>query len=132
MKKFIVAILSLLYLGTTSGATVHLHYCMGELVEWALVNNNDNTCDKCGMEKVKNDDNGCCKDESKQVKIEDDQKVAVSDFKWFNQFATSPHVHPLFDEAEYSVTNKKTTTNSHAPPVRQAVPLNIRFCCFLI
>lgn len=132
MKKFIVAILSLLYLGTTSGATVHLHYCMGELVEWALVNDSDNACDSCGMEKVKNDGNGCCKDESKQVKIDDDQKVAVSNVKWIKQFGSSPHVYPVFDQVECSGTDKKTTTNSHAPPVLQTVPLNIRFCCFLI
>jgi hypothetical protein len=36
MKKFITAILAVLYLGTSSGATIHMHYCMGKLAEWGL------------------------------------------------------------------------------------------------
>ena len=51
MKKFITAILAVLYLGTSSGATIHMHYCMGKLADWGLGHQNSKTCGNCGMEK---------------------------------------------------------------------------------
>jgi hypothetical protein len=78
MKKFITAILAVLYLGTSTGATVHMHYCMGKLADWGLGYSNSKTCGNCGMEKSEEKDNGCCKDEQKFVKNETDQKTAES------------------------------------------------------
>jgi hypothetical protein len=69
-------ILSLLYLTASTGADLHLHYCMGHLSDWSIwINNDEKKCSKCGMEKQEEDDNGCCRDEQKWVKIEDDQKA---------------------------------------------------------
>ena len=76
MKKFIVSILSILYLSTSMGATIHLHYCMGKLVDWGLWQTSTSKCSNCGMEKSHNSmDQGCCKDEFKQIKSEKDQKL---------------------------------------------------------
>jgi len=72
MKKILVSILAVFYLTLSVGATVHLHYCMDELINWNLLNSDGNKCEKCGMEK----DGGCCKDENKFVKNNVDQKVA--------------------------------------------------------
>ena len=47
MKKFITAILAVLYLGTSSGATIHMHYCMGKLADWGLGHKNSKTCGQC-------------------------------------------------------------------------------------
>lgn len=76
MKKVLAAILAVLYLGTSTGATVHIHYCMGELADMGLGKNKSKTCGKCGMEKSDEKDNGCCKDEQKFIKNTTDQKVA--------------------------------------------------------
>ena len=77
MKRFCLAILAILYLTTSMGATIHLHYCMGELVECSLWNKNSSKCSKCGMEKnPESTDNGCCKDEHRHIKIEKDQKLS--------------------------------------------------------
>jgi hypothetical protein len=74
MKKAVVLLLSILYITTSSGATLHLHYCMGELVELGLWKNDNNKCENCGMTKSgKSGD--CCKDDHKQVKGEKDQKL---------------------------------------------------------
>src|SRR5512138_104862 len=79
MKKIIVAILAVLYLSTSIGATVHLHYCMGRLVDWGLWHTNSSRCSTCGMEKKHgSNDNGCCRDEHKQLKVEKDQKLSES------------------------------------------------------
>ncbi len=76
MKKVLFFILSILYLTTSTGADLHYHYCMGNLVNWSIwISKEDKKCGKCGMEKEENANNGCCKDEHKWVKIEDDQKA---------------------------------------------------------
>ena len=68
MKKFFAAILAILYFATTTGATVHLHYCMDKLVEQSLWHSEKDQCSKCGMDKSL-EKKGCCKDEYKQVKV---------------------------------------------------------------
>ena len=78
MKKFIAVILAILYLGTSTGATVHMHFCMGKLADWGLWNSDSKTCGKCGMDKTDDGDNGCCKDKQMFIKNANDQKVAES------------------------------------------------------
>ena len=80
MKKVLAAILALLYLSTSTGANIHMHYCMGEMADWGLGHNKSKTCGKCGMEKSDEKDNGCCKDEYKFLKNSSDQKVVESSF----------------------------------------------------
>lgn len=84
MKKILLAILSILYLGTSTGATVHMHYCMGKLANSSLMHDDAANCSKCGMKKAKEKDNGCCKDEQKFVKNDKDQKNVVSLVFQFN------------------------------------------------
>ena len=130
MKKFIVIILSLLYLTAASGATMHLHYCMGELIDWTLSHSTNNEkCPNCGMNKVSY--KGCCKDIHKQLKV-DDQNIV--DANLFLASLTSVAIAPAFFEpvSAYlpSVTEKHPLTN--APPLVQGVPLFIRNCVFRI
>jgi len=77
MKKFIVAILAILYLGTTTGATVHMHYCMGTLAGWSLIHQENKKCGKCGMDKSGDEPNGCCNDEQQFLKNDKDQKTTT-------------------------------------------------------
>src|SRR5687768_15316056 len=84
MKKFLIAILAFLYLSTSVGATVHMHYCMDKLVAWGLgkEKNKKQSCSYCGMSKSTcnkhcgKESKGCCKDEQKQVKLDNDQKIS--------------------------------------------------------
>src|SRR5688500_1465038 len=75
MKKLIIPILALFYLSMSVGATVHMHFCMGKLVEWGLSHNDSESCGACGMKKSDEKENGCCKDESKAIKLDTDQKT---------------------------------------------------------
>jgi len=132
MKKFIVAILAVLYLGTSTGAMVHMHYCMGKLADWSLGHNKSKTCGNCGMEKSEEKDNGCCKDEHKFVKNDNDQKTAES---FVTNFALQVIDIPVecFTSSEIlvsSVTEKHPV--SHAPPRSSGVAVYIRNCTFLI
>jgi hypothetical protein len=75
MKKFILSILATLYIFSTTGASLQMHYCMGRLADWSIGRDNSSICGRCGMEKVGNSqDNGCCNDEETFVKNTIDQK----------------------------------------------------------
>jgi hypothetical protein len=138
MKKFFATILTLIYLSTSVGATVHLHYCMGKLVSWGLSDNESKKCTFCGMPKnsmaghcmaVKG---GCCKDEHKHLKINKDQKATVSAYKFlslsFNRvpgdFANLPDSYVASDILGYPTTN--------APPEINKVPVFLLNCNFRI
>ncbi len=87
MKKFLISIFAVFYLGVASGATVHFHYCMGELLSWGLTKSEARQCSNCGMEK--SDAKKCCKDEQKQLKVEKAQKAQ-------NNFQFAKLVFPVF------------------------------------
>lgn len=87
MKKLLVSIFAVFYLGIASGATVHFHYCMGELLNWGFIKTETTSCSNCGMDKSDTDSENCCKDEVKQVKVEKAQK-AESSFQ-FSKFASA-------------------------------------------
>jgi hypothetical protein len=88
MKKVIASILAVLYLSTSMGATVHLHYCMGRLVAWGLVDHESKDCVSCGM-AMKSAMSGCsvgmkncCHEEHKHVQSDRAQKPAQSWVEW--------------------------------------------------
>ena len=118
MKKFIVTIFAFFYLCLSTGATVHLHYCMGKLVEWSLWHENkDGKCSRCGMPKSQKKTNkGCCKDEQKSIKIVNDQKATANEYQdlqtIFNTVASS------FIELPAGILSPVIYKNqvSHSPP----------------
>ena len=132
MKKFITAIFAILYIGTSTGATLNLHYCMGKLADWDLGLNKSKTCGKCGMEKSNEKDNGCCKDEHKFIKNGTDQKTAEAGLQIMQLFATALPVS--FGEIHSIDFPSVTEVNqiSHAPPRSGGVAVYIRNCVFLI
>src|SRR5688572_23489162 len=78
MKRIAALILLVLYFVTSTGATLHYHYCMGEIASSSFVRDRGDQCGKCGMEIKENEDNGCCNDEQQWIKIEDDQKAGTA------------------------------------------------------
>jgi hypothetical protein len=133
MKKFITAILALLYLSTASGATVHMHYCMGELANWGvLMHNDEDTCSNCGMEKSAKNDNGCCKDEHKFIKNDNDQKAVESFISNLSAQAIDLPVSfpPLHNVAVVSICEIHPVSN--APPRSNSIAVYILNRTFLI
>ncbi len=76
MKKAAILILTILYLGSATGASVNIHYCMGEFSGWELGHDEGGPCDSCGMEKGASADSDCCRDEHKSIKVSDVHKSA--------------------------------------------------------
>lgn len=132
MKRFIIFVLAVLYLGLSTGATVHMHYCMGKLVGSSLWHNEkSDLCSNCGMKKSTSK-NKCCKDEHKAVKIIQDQKVAddvyhsiqleSTEFVLNHFMIREPFVSSIIEEHYYS----------NAPLLNYQIPIYIRNCVFRI
>jgi hypothetical protein len=132
MKKFITATIAVLYLVASSGATVHMHYCMGKLAEWRFFPNESDFCANCGMSKSNEMDNGCCKDEHKFIKNDNDQKSVESFAVNFSlQVADLPVSFPtLADAPVVSITEANPVSN--APPRCSAIAVYLLNCTFLI
>ncbi len=132
MKKFITAILALIYISTSTGASIHMHYCMGKLADWDFGHNSSKTCGACGMEKSEEKDNGCCKDVYKYVKNSNDQKAADAILHIMQSVSTVllPEAFELPDNNIPSVTEENPI--SHAPPRSSGVAIYILNRTFLI
>jgi hypothetical protein len=141
MKRFLAVILSLLYISTVTGTTVHLHYCMDKLVAWGLGSGKKNSggCSYCGMVETAADKNyvkeakDCCHDEDKQVKVEKDQKTVDAGFKLERPifFITAPLRYNELSPTDvfYAVLEYPLT---HAPPRAGKISLLVRYCVFRI
>ena len=132
MKKAIISILAILYISTSTGATIHFHYCMGRLVNWKLGHKLSDRCGKCGM-KINHQslNNGCCKDEFKQIKNDKDQKLTTAALVLIHPayILSSNFQSELLSINTLSVS--ETYPVSNAPP-RSLEPIYIRNCVFLI
>ena len=130
MKKFLTAILAVLYITTSTGATIHMHYCMGKLADWGLGDKESKSCAKCGMKTTAKKDKGCCRDEHKFVKNNSDQKVSEASFQMGQQLAVTLPVSfieiPSIDF--HSITEENPSSN--APPISGNTAIYIRNCNF--
>lgn len=132
MKKFLVLILSILYISTSSGAAINLHYCMGKLVDISLFSQHEDACPKCGMEKQETSKNNCCADEQKQLKAQDDQKV-VNTYV-FNSLKIDAAIPVAFYELPEIVINRRdvATPFGNAPPRSRSQEIYLLHCNFRI
>ncbi len=132
MKKFLVTILALVYISTSTGVTLHMHYCMDKLADWGIGHNNSKSCSKCGMEKSNEKDNGCCKDEYKFIKNTTDQKTAETGFQFIQLIAVALPVPFIEIPSNNFPSVTEESPFSHAPPKSCGVAVYIRNCVFLI
>lgn len=129
MKKIAVILLLLIYGTATMGATIHMHYCMNELVGWSLWHGEkDKECGRCGMKEKKG---GCCKDEHKQVKLKTEHQKSVT--AQYIQFLDVPAlVTPIVDYSFKGTPIALDFPVSNAPPKIPRERLYILHCVFLI
>ncbi|UEG49837.1 hypothetical protein LK994_14445 [Ferruginibacter lapsinanis] len=132
MKKFIVIILALVYIISSIGVVVNMHYCMSKIAGWDLGNTESKMCAKCGMHKYDKKGKGCCNDEQTFFKSSIDQKITETcleikipiDLTLPASFAgISINVFPVLIE------NKSI---AHDPPLKQGVPIYILNCVYRI
>lgn len=132
MKKLFTLILAILYMGSSTGATFHMHYCMGKLVEVKLWHKEGQKCSKCGAEPTSACAKKCCKDEHKTVKLEKDQKAVENSISFIQApaivspltYAEQPEIYVVSLLEEFPVSN--------APPRSSKVHTHILNCTFRI
>ena len=130
MKRFILLISSLIYLSTSTGANLHLHYCMGKMAGWDLFQKDQKECSKCGM-KTEGMNDGCCKDEYQYVKLKVDQKIvnfSVPDFS----FCSLPDDTDNTGYRLIQIKKKSLAPLNNSALRRWSVPLYVRNRLFLI
>ena len=131
MKKLVVSILAVLYLATSSGATIYLHYCMGEIASSSFWENHGKTCSKCGMEKEESRNTGCCKDESQWIKIADDQQASTIHFDISKIQSESINFY-FFDRNIFAPQKTINRTYSKAPQRSSGLAVFLLNCIFRI
>ncbi len=133
MRKILFSILAVLYFGLSTGATIHMHYCMGKLVESALWHNSSKVGDKCSNCGMSNKKSKCCKDEHKHLQIEKDQKANDLNSQNFS-FSEVQILNTPFFEYKTAIRNSLFGLNSYAnaPPDNLFVPIYIRIQVFRI
>lgn len=135
MKKLLLTLLAVFYLAVASGAGLSMHYCMGELVDWSVYDDQKHACDFCGMEKkdaAASSATDCCKDVQHFAKVDQAQKANAQLFN-FEQAPVVLNVLPLY--AVVAVSLKKHATPLvwvNAPPKSLQLPIFIKNCTYRI
>lgn len=129
MKKMLVICLAVLYTLITSGFTVNVHYCMGELASIDMHDSHDSGCPKCGMPK-KGD---CCQDEAHFLKVSENHLAAqaLGDIT-ASIIAVPVSLQPAWLQPLTSRPVLHIWAPLHAPPLIPAVPLYTTNCAYLI
>ena len=129
MKKVFAFIITLMYLGVSSGFVVAIHHCMGSVAGASLgMAGSNNTCGKCGMDRGSNK---CCKDEVKLVKLQDAQKIGNGALQ-----ITIPT--GIIHHSDYNNTDPVTGLTAfnmpavHAPPGHVTTSRCLLHCVFRI
>lgn len=137
MKKVFASILAILYLSTSMGATVHLHYCMGRLVAWGLVDHESKDCVSCGMAKsdampgCSATKKNCCHDEHKHLQSDRAQKPAQTWVEWNLAPGLVPQPFPGWS-APLVIAPAIAQPVANGPPSEERVPIFLRNCNFRI
>lgn len=132
MKKLVTLILALIYLGSSTGATVHLHYCMGKLADWGLGHQQSESCGTCGMDQSSSEDSGCCKDEHKFIKSDPDQKLVEAGLQLMQLAAVSISLDHFMIPAPAITVLAEEQPVSNAPPRKNTPDLYLLNRAFLI
>ena len=127
MKKLLIAILAIVYLGVSSGVAMTIHYCMGKVSSIDLLHQNDK-CGKCGM---KTGSGGCCKDEFKIFKLKDSHKLITNEINILLPVAFIDNPGYIFSSGLYA-SAASSDHNNHSPPVSQGISLCILNCVFRV
>lgn len=130
MKKFLLTILAIFYLGASSGATLHIHYCMGELIDWSISQNEDESCNNCGMEKGNSKD--CCKDQQHKITVKDSPKASAIVYHFNTLGLTIPPTVYSDPRILYGDPLAENGVHVDSPPRTQSIPTFIRNCTFRI
>ena len=132
MKKVLLTVIAMFYLGISSGSTLHFHYCMGELVSWGLEKQSSELCELCGMPKSHSKGKSCCQDQQQETKVDQSQTASQNVYQFNPPFqAIIPAVFFLDYAVEVPVKITREAL-SNAPPDGEKVPVFLKNCTYRI
>lgn len=130
-KKLSILLLVVLYLGVSTGATLHFQYCMGRLVKVSIAQHHEMICHKCGMPKKSAGNKKCCSDQHQQLKTDQSSQLVKATLNFSAPVVLVGHTGYL-NSLVYKYTAPGPQPVSQAPPYAPAVPAFIRNCTFRI
>lgn len=135
MKKALLFLWTVFYLGTACGAPVHLHYCMGKMIGWDLIGTKQSdTCPSCGMHKQSQMGRNCCKDVPKCIKAAK-QEAAVTQTNVTSLPdllpVTLPYIHTRYTPILLA-TNLHYNYIGFSGPPGKPLPVFLKNCVFRI
>lgn len=122
MKKFLVSVFAVFYLGLSCGFAYNMHFCMGKFSSVDLFRTGDNKCAKCGMKNRQ----GCCTSKVTVVKITDSQQPSTTGFSIHSPFTVIVHCHASATHLQPVELSLKTIYSDTSPP-----PVTGAFRCIL-
>ncbi|MGB4775174.1 MAG: hypothetical protein WBP45_08380 [Daejeonella sp.] len=128
-KRIAVLSFLLVYLSTSAGFAINLHFCGKRL---AKVQINSSKQSACCKNKATSKPYKCCKDQNINIKISDEQQViAKSEAPSVKnlQLFILPYKNPLIN---YTTGFAQAFTLYWGPPVPADIPLIIKNCVFRI
>ncbi|MBO9729578.1 MAG: hypothetical protein J7623_13150 [Chitinophaga sp.] len=132
MKKLLALILAVLYVSTSTGATFHMHYCMGKLIDAGWRDSEVKKCSQCTRPALNKCSKKCCKDEHKTVKLEKDQKLAENTVHAMQGIAVITPVSFMDAAPAYILSLTTLHPVTHAPPRSSKVPVHVMNCTYRI
>ncbi len=127
MKKFFLAILTMMYMTVTAGIGVELHYCMGKSAGYELYGPTpDGKCNKCGMKEKKS---GCCQDQHKFYKLNDSHKNVNNNISLAGAGISVVSLGTIF-QSRPPIQSPKAEENDYSPPYESGPSPIILHCTF--
>ncbi len=80
MKKFLLFILTFVYMFVTTGVGMETHFCMGKKAGVDFYASDNGICGKCGMKEKRT---GCCSDEHQFYKLNTAHKAVSNTSSFF-------------------------------------------------
>ena len=127
MKKIIVALLAILYMGSSSGIAMDIHYCMGKESGVEFYGAGNSKCSKCGMTEKK----GCCHDKQQFYKLKDAHKTVSNDVDFGFSDVAILHNYAVYNWL-LTGTNADKKVQNHSPPNFSTPSICIMNCIFRI
>lgn len=126
MKKLVVAIIAIMYMGVSSGIALEIHYCMGKKAGVSFYESDSKACGKCGMKDKKG---GCCNDKHQFYKLKDAHQAFTGDISIDAPVVAVLTTHFSFDDHLVADVSDQSLRN-HSPPDYSGPSAYIRNCVF--
>lgn len=123
----LIILLMLVYGVSSSGMTLHIHYCCGEIDRIDVAPVEKDNCDKGHNKPMKN----CCDEKQLPFKIKSDQK-AEAGVKLFCKIFLPEKIHYNNEPAIRSGYKCTTGFTDSSPPSAAATPVYILHCIYRI